>query len=1701
MKLQLHLFACVMALVTALGAWAQAPQSGTYLIKSPGGTYVSIKGKYYAKPDAASKADASQVGIGIGYKDGDGYHVYSLTGTNPKDGSTIEVYDYVAKACNIVSQFAQTKIDNYLGSNGKGAKQQALDDMADSICKIYTDDYAYMTLVPQGNFGGKWYVRAKATVPAIPYTVQAAGNYLVVGNEVIAGHKCTDVWDWAKQHVLKYLKEHQTDASLKALVREYLDQVTPGTTYYLTYEADNNTFGYATAATDDGVWTLEPVKTAPDALTPGVNYVQNNATKLFVNVKGKYDAEPELTEDQIEDSDALKANAAINVQFGRYSRNLGNFYRITELSNQGRDVVSYIQKGMEKAYGIVDKKLQGIDAYTKMASLVNGMLKSKSTDELPIDTITASQLQADVKTAFDLCAKHYAYMNLIDNGDGSVSLRVDVPKVPAALDVAIQMYTGKNNATFLAFAKDQIDQYFADPNLQTDANLKKLWKQNRDKWADGTNYYLSAESQYKTFEFTSDASDAATKWSLVEIANKADNSETAAATGDAPMSGTYYVKSPAGTYVSIKGKYYAKPDAASKDDASQVGIGIGYKDGPGYHVYSLTGTNPKDGSTIEVYDYVAKACNIVSQFTQAKIDKKLGTGDDKGPKQQALDDMADSICKIYTDDYAYMTLIPQAHYGNKWVVRAQATVPAIPYTVQAAGNYIVVGNEVIAGHKCTDVWDWAKQHVLKYLKEHQTDANLKALVRKYLDSIQPGTTYYLTYQADNNTFDYSTTPTASGLWTLEEIETTPDGLTPGVKNIKNRKTQYYVNVKGKYDAEPELTADEIKTDEYKANAAINVDFGRYDRSDANTYRITELSNQGRDVVAYIYKGMTKANGIVDKKLQGIDAYTKMASRVNGMLKSKSTDELPIDTITAAQLRADVKTAFDLCAKHYAYMKLIDNGNGSVSLRVDVPKVPAALDLAIQMYKGDDSATFIDFAKEQIDQYFADTNLQTDANLKKLWRQNRDKWEAGKTYYLSAEATYKTFEFTTDASDRATEWMLADVDATQYSETNPLEGYFRVRNVGGYGEQKYVEVRGRATADVTATDATKHTKPGTILYINLKPESTAISSPYVEGKTVPAYELLNVRSQGLDVMGGTEDSIAGLKKTFGELALDLSTLRSAYNGYVGFARYLLSAGALIADGHIRQYAVDHDGDQDTFDKLMADFNANYLPELKFQVYLIPVTGKTNTYLVRSMVPSMKPISDFYNANKTGVDNVVIPATRAFFNYHSVLLSRVGFKGEKFTETDDETINSWYNSDGGERHLKLLCEKNADGSLKGSGTDADPWTLSYSTILSDDQIIFDWLKLQFVNACKAMGVGSSLSAYINMLHYNTPYYLIEGDNQDAKGDRVYSGNASFGFANDGLRGNSLLGGSLYNDLANAGDHAQWTLEPVDETGANYFAVEPVARPRTDAYPNPNDTREGIQDRRYYAATYLDFPFKAVGDNVVKVYTIGSTAVQSGTVTIDAYGNIHMAKGRNNAARTKEIRYVDLNTIDKGQVVPAATPCIVEYNVNSATDSTLALVPVLTDARNTVSATDLVQGTFLGGKHNVDNSSDSGLLSSVKNQNIDDKWGTGAQGKDLYFFACDTEDTYSYYQFKFTSPAGDDASSATNNVPANKPFVVLGTDEQTPVYFKSGDVIVTSVDDLNVDTELDPNAPRYNVAGQRVGSDYKGLVISKGRKYIQR
>ena len=1083
-------------------------------------------------------------------------------------------------------------------------------------------------------------------------------------------------------------------------------------------------------------------------------------------------------------------------------------------------------------------------------------------------------------------------------------------------------------------------------------------------------------------------------------------------------------------------------------------------------MFSLSGKNPNDGSTIEVYDYVDKAYRVVSMFAQSelikKAEQKLGEpATSNGTVKSLLDAanaMADSICKIYTDDYAYMTLIPEAHYGNKWMVRAKATVPAIPYTIQAVGNYIVVGNDVRGnGHTSTDVWDWAKQHVLKYLDEHQTDQRLKEMVQKYLDQVTPGTTYYLVYDKADQSFGYSTDAKAdNGLWTMEEVSTTADGLQPGVKNIKNNSTDYYVSVDSKYDAEPNLTLDDIQgSDVNKKNAAITLDFGRFSRTNDKLYRITELSNQGQDVVNYLSKGMEKTFEVLDKKLTEKDVYEYVAELANNMLSSKSINY----SITADNVRADVKTAVDLCADHYAYMKLIDNGDGSVSLRVDMPQVPALLDLAVQILKK--GQTFEAFAKDQISKYFASS--ETTESLKKLWNQNKDKWHFGRTYYLSAEPNYKTFEFTETATDAAAKWTLAEVNPT--SNTNPYKGYYRIKNVGGYNDQQYIDVRGRITADVSATNDNKTTKPGTILYVNVDANGKAISSPYAAGQTVKAYELLNLRSQGIDVMNGCEANREELEKF-----LDLSNITSAYEGYVGFGRALLAGGALFADNLIGA-SISDSSQKSKFDSLMTDFKTNYLPNLKFQVYLIPVDGQKDTYLVRSMVPSVKPIVDFYKANKADMDAVVVPAVRNFLNNYSNYTSKIGFTGEKFTEKDDAMINKWYSADGGEWHVKNCCEKNADGSLKGSGTDADPWTLSYSTILGSEQIMFDWLKLQMMKALKATGRDHTIGGYVNMIHYNTPYYLIEGDNHDAEGNRGYTGNAELGFANDGLNAGTAPSGSgsIADDLTSAKKHAYWTLEPVDEN--NYFTVK----------PNSHAGKNG----KYYSSTYLDFPFEVKGSNVSAVYTVDSET----------------------GVRTKDGKqYVCFNKVSG--IIPAATPAIIEFNA-STVDNTLALQPVVSDAR--AAQDGLVQGTFLGGKHNVASQDyGSGMIAIIKSLiypvlkgNIDDKFGTTTSGMDLYLFGYNTKDANNPYGFYLYSASNVAEDSKYNLIPANKPFLIQSPDASSAkVYVMFSDGTTTALDNVfSDDAQIPADAPRYNVAGQRVDKDYKGVVIVKGKKFIQK
>lgn len=1165
----------------------------------------------------------------------------------------------------------------------------------------------------------------------------------------------------------------------------------------------------------------------------------------------------------------------------------------------------------------------------------------------------------------------------------------------------------------------------------------------------------------------------------------------------APQSGTYTIKGANGKYVEIKGKYYAKPDAAETTDYTTIGLGVGYASNGGYRVYSLTGTNPTDGSTIEVYDYINKAYTIATKFATEKMNSKLssmleGVEIDGYSKEEIItmmDAFADSICKIYTDDYAYMTLVPEGHYGNKWVVRAKATVPAIPYTVDKVGSYYVKGHVVIPGHECTDLWDWAKQHVLKYLSTSSTNTQLVALIQTYLDEVQPGTTYYLTCQ-DNETFHYATEANDAGLWTLEEVNTTADGLTPGAYYIKNDSSDYYVAVTGKYAAAPNVSESALaKSSQTQKQANFSIDFGRSSKADADLYRLTELSAADADAVAYIEKGMNKAFELVDTKLTSGDYYTKLASMANSMM-SEATDA---EKLTADDLRADVRTALELCAQHYAYLNLKDNGE-TVSLFVDMPEVPALLDVVCKSAKEKDFETIV---KEQLDKYFESTSTNTDSHLRNLWKQNRDTWGFGHRYYLAADK-YNTFAFTTDGTQASTKWQLTDFDAEDSNVANPYKGYYRIKNVGGYQQsedadvQQYVTVSGRTTADISTTDAEKNQKAGTVLYLNLDANGTKIAAPYDATKTTTAYEILNLRSQGIDVLGGAESSVEELAKMFGDISFDLggsnSNLTPVYNGYLGFARFMLCTIPTMGVPSIAGHATDEwdakghkstSADVETCKSALNEFISDYLPELKMKVYMIPVDGKTDTYYLRSEVPSLKPITDFYKTHKEVMDSIVIYSMDHFlrFGSHYQMLDQIGFTHEYFTLEDERTVRHW---NGDTYGLWDYAEKDANGNLKkysaytGTKWNNDPfiaykedangeyYRLAYSTILNDEWVMFNWLKLQAWHALEKMGydANSSLGGYLSMIHYGVPYFLIQGDNHDAKGNRVYTGNTGLGFANDG----SVHG--TYNDLTNAGDHAYWQLEKVDET--NYFAVK----------PNQNKARND----KYYGATYLDFPFQAAGDNVTAVYVLSEDGIQDST-----------------AADGTVIKHVTFDKVEG--VVPAGTPAIIETTSPDVNES-LAILPVVSDERS--EKNELIQGTYFGGYHYVAEyeSEGDGIMNTIKRMiyplikgSIQKKYGVDTDGKDLYFWGYNHNDSRNPYGFYLYSNAN---GTDRNIIPGNKPFLIIDpNDTNTRYVVNFGDGTTTSID--NVFGTTTGSSVRYDVTGRRVNGNYKGIVIENGKKVI--
>ena len=324
MKKGLHFFVTAL-LVTlfAVGATAQKPADGYYKIKNAEtGKYVSVKSKYYAKPDV-TEDDATPIYIGIGDKVlGGGYKIISLKG----DG--IEVFDYLTKAVNLAKTYAEKVLTNK-GSNSFSEEEVV---QACELMDRYVAKYGFLQIESSGN--NTYFVYAE--IPDFSRDAELTA--------LAQAHGVDNVWEWGKRKVLEYIdKSDKTDATLKALVRANIEKIEEGHTYLLSADS-NDTFGYIDMDEYNGElsveWSLNEY--VPEPGLSGYYRIMNAGSGMFVNVTGKFKANPELTAAEA----VTEAGSVIYVGMGD---RVGKADQdVIRLSAQGRNVNSLAERAIAK---------------------------------------------------------------------------------------------------------------------------------------------------------------------------------------------------------------------------------------------------------------------------------------------------------------------------------------------------------------------------------------------------------------------------------------------------------------------------------------------------------------------------------------------------------------------------------------------------------------------------------------------------------------------------------------------------------------------------------------------------------------------------------------------------------------------------------------------------------------------------------------------------------------------------------------------------------------------------------------------------------------------------------------------------------------------------------------------------------------------------------------------------------------------------------------------------------------------------------------------------------------------------------------------------------------------------------------------------------------------------------------------------------
>ena len=440
----------------ALGAAAQ-PKSGYYKIQNVAtGKYVDVKSKVYAKPDV-DEADASVIYVGIGepwtvdaatglYKpaaeggveDGS-YKVTSLSGEG------VQVYTYVNYCVELAFAFIDIHLTDPSKVNIPMTDEEV--ELAKETIQYYADNEVFMRVQ---NYGGNQYF-AIATVPAIPQWVEDAARE----------HGVTDgAWNWAVRQVLSRLDRlgEFGIGGFRDLIENNLPNIVPGTTYYLTAD-DDGTFGYKTreemgalfgqglSAINIALWNMNEVETQAFAES-GYYRIRNAAGvdgKAYVNVDGRYTAEPDATADE-----AVTEPGTV-IYVGMEGLPYGKT-KITGLSAQTDDVIAYANKAItlakQFAINALDEAIENSD-YEKAQQLKSELLNI---------------LETKVADWTERFAYLYLVPTITDGREDGVYCQVTMPGL-TELDEQVASIFGGTSGYTLSESFAEYGFFRTDPNV------------------------------------------------------------------------------------------------------------------------------------------------------------------------------------------------------------------------------------------------------------------------------------------------------------------------------------------------------------------------------------------------------------------------------------------------------------------------------------------------------------------------------------------------------------------------------------------------------------------------------------------------------------------------------------------------------------------------------------------------------------------------------------------------------------------------------------------------------------------------------------------------------------------------------------------------------------------------------------------------------------------------------------------------------------------------------------------------------------------------------------------------------------------------------------------------------------------------------------------------------------------------------------